>query len=136
MLAARDVRPGLANGTLVGVFLGDELCCEDTAERTGMECWETVRVRGQTSSRTNFIRGSPRGNNHISILRGCLSSMATPDAPMRRARLGVHACWADWCLQSDAVTNARLQVIAPVADKFRALLGPAALICKDRARIF
>lgn len=37
MLAARDIKPGLANGTLVGVFLGDELCCEDTVERTGME---------------------------------------------------------------------------------------------------
>ena len=60
MLVERDIKPGLANGTLVGVFLGDELCCEDTSERTGMECWETV--------------------------------------------------------------------IAPVADKFRALLGPKALI--------
>ena len=42
MLIDRDIRPGLANGTLTGVFLGDELCCEDTAERTGMECWSTV----------------------------------------------------------------------------------------------
>lgn len=42
MLAERDMKPGLANGTLVGVFLGDELCCEDTSERTGMECWDTV----------------------------------------------------------------------------------------------
>jgi hypothetical protein len=60
MLAERDIKPGMANGTLVGVFLGDELCCQDTSERTGMECWDTV--------------------------------------------------------------------IAPVADKFRALLGPKALI--------
>ena len=41
-LVSEEIGPGLANGTLVGVFLGDELCCEDTAERTGMQCWESV----------------------------------------------------------------------------------------------
>eukprot|EP01043_Picozoa_sp_COSAG02_P061026 COSAG02_NODE_8109_length_2706_cov_1.925201_1_plen_367_part_00 len=42
MLVERDIKPGLSNGTLVGVFLGDELCCEDTPARTGMQCWDTV----------------------------------------------------------------------------------------------
>ena len=42
MLANRDIIPGMANGTLLGVFLGDELCCEDTSARSGMECWDTV----------------------------------------------------------------------------------------------
>ena len=42
MLVQRDIKPGLLNGTLVGVFLGDELCCEDTPARTGMQCWDTV----------------------------------------------------------------------------------------------
>ena len=34
--------PVPANGTLSGIFLGDELCCEDMPTRTGMECWESV----------------------------------------------------------------------------------------------
>ena len=42
MLANRDIIPGIKNGTLLGVFLGDELCCEDTSARSGMECWDTV----------------------------------------------------------------------------------------------
>ena len=42
MLVHRDIQPGLANGTLSGVFLGDEICCEDMPTRTGMECWESV----------------------------------------------------------------------------------------------
>ena len=42
MLANRDIIPGIRNGTLLGVFLGDELCCEDTSARSGMECWDTV----------------------------------------------------------------------------------------------
>ena len=42
LLVQRDIKPGIENGTLAGVFLGDELCCEDMPTRTGMECWETV----------------------------------------------------------------------------------------------
>lgn len=37
-----QVAPGIANGTLLGVFLGDELCCEDTSQRTAQQCWTTI----------------------------------------------------------------------------------------------
>lgn len=73
MLVHRDIQPGLANGTLSGVFLGDELCCEDMPTRTGMECWESViapvadKLRAMLGSKaliyTNECGGEPMFNS-------------------------------------------------------------------------